>query len=169
MKKLSAKGQKWLKGFHILFACMWVGAAVCLTMMNFFMHATDGMQLYGINVSQKFIDDLIIIPGAIGSLLTGLLYSRYTHWGWFKHNWVTVKWIINLYGVIFGTFWLGPWMNSLPPIAKAQGLGALADQTYTHNLTMLNWWVTLQAATLIFAVFISIFKPWKRKKADVKS
>ena len=169
MKKLSAKGQKWLKGFHIFFACMWVGAAVCLNMIIFFMTATDGMQLYGINISQKFIDDFVIIPGAIGVLLTGLLYSIYTNFGWFKHNWVIVKWIINLYGVIFGTFWLGPWLNSLPPIAKVQGLGALTDPTYTHNQTMLYWWGTFQAATLIFAVFISILKPWKRKKVSVKA
>ena len=55
------------------------------------------MQLYGINLSMKLIDDFVIIPGGVGSLLTGLLYSIFTNWGWFKHKWVTTKWAINFF------------------------------------------------------------------------
>ena len=166
MKKLGAKGQKWLKGFHIVFACMWIGAAVCLALMNVFLKATDGMQLYGINVAMKFIDDFVIIPGAMGSLLTGLLYSLFTGWGWFKHNWIMVKWLINLYGVIFGTFWLGPWVNRLPSISKAIGLEALSHPGFVHSTTMVKYWGTFQLGTLIFAVFISILKPWKKQRVQ---
>jgi hypothetical protein len=169
MKKLTSKGQKWLKGFHVFFSCCWVGAAVCLTSMMFFTKATDGMQLYGINFSLKFIDDFIIIPGAMGCLLTSLIYSLFTNWGWFKHRWITIKWIINIGGVIFGTFWLGPWLNSLAPISKIEGLDALINHTYIHNQKMLYMWGTLQAATLIFAVFISVLKPWKKKKTDLSA
>ena len=167
MKKLSTRGQKWLKGFHIISACLWIGAAVCLALINIYMKATDGMQLYGINLSMKFIDDFVIIPGAIGSLITGLLYSLYTGWGWIKHNWIIVKWVINIFGIIFGTFWLGPWVNGLVPISKGGGLAALSDQTYLHNQQMILIWGTFQLCTLIFAIFISILKPWrKRKQSD---
>ena len=164
MKKLSAKGQKWLKGFHIFFACQWIGAAVCLALMNAFMKASDGTELYGINLSMKFIDDLIIVPGAIGSLLTGLLYAIFTNWGWLKHNWIIIKWLINIFGVIFGTFWLGPWVNGLAPISKTQGLGALSNPAYLNNHHMVLFWGTFQLLTLVFAVFISTLKPWKKRK-----
>jgi len=30
MKKMKVKGQKWLKGLHIFFACSWIGAGFCL-------------------------------------------------------------------------------------------------------------------------------------------
>ena len=163
MNKLGAKTQRWLKSVHVSFACLWVGGAVTINLMNFIMTASDGMQLYGIILSMKFVDDFVIIPGAIGSLLTGLIYSLFTNWGWFKHNWIIVKWIINLTGVIFGTFWLGPWLNSLPPIVKTEGLEALANTTYLHNQDMLYCWGTLQAATIVFALFISVLKPWKKK------
>ncbi|MCJ7594797.1 MAG: hypothetical protein MUO52_08525 [Desulfobacterales bacterium] len=166
MKKLSARGQRWLKGFHVFFSCLWVGAAVSLSLKQFFVNPSDGLELYGITSTLKFIDDFIIIPGAIGSLLTALIYSIWTNWGWFKHRWVTVKWAINLYGVIFGTFWLGPWLNGLVPIAKAEGLNALSNPTFLHNMTMLYWFGTFQVATLIFAVFISVLKPWKTKKGS---
>jgi hypothetical protein len=165
VKKLNSKGQQWLKCIHVFFGCLWVGGAVSLTLMTFLMQPSDGMELYGINVSKRFIDDFIIIPGAVGSLLTGLLFSMFTKWGWFKHNWITVKWVINVFGVLFGTFWLGPWLNSLPDLSKVQGLQALSNPQYLHNQNMLYLWGTFQAATIVFALFISILKPWKRKGA----
>lgn len=164
MKKMSAKGQKWLKGIHILCACMWVGSAMILSLMNPFLKATDGMQLYGIDIAMKFIDDFIIIPGANGALLTGLVYSIFTGWGWLKHRWIIAKWCITLFGVIFGTFWLGPWVNGLVPISKAHGLNALIDPNYLHSRNMVLYWGTFQLLTLIFALFISVLKPWKKKK-----
>ena len=73
MKKLSVRAQKWLKAFHVLFAGIWVDAALRLTLKQFFINPADGMELYGITATLKFIDDFILIPGAIGSLLTALI------------------------------------------------------------------------------------------------
>jgi hypothetical protein len=164
MKKLSAKGQKWLKSVHIFFACIWIGAGVSLILMQLALTGTTDGMLSGIDVSMKFIDDFIIIPGAFGSLITGLLYSLFTNWGFFKHNWVTVKWIINVGGIIFGTFWLGPWLNSLPPVSAELGLKALSDPAYLYNKTMNLYFAPIQVGTLVFAAFISVLKPWKGKR-----
>ena len=72
---MKVKGQKWLKGVHIFFACIWIGAGFCLILMQMGLKADDGGTLHGIDVAMKFIDDFIIIPGAFGSLITGLIYS----------------------------------------------------------------------------------------------
>lgn len=162
MKKLSTKGQRWLKCFHILFACMWVGAAIVLSVKQFVVNPSSGAELYGITSTMDFIDIYIIIPGAMGVLLTGIVYSVWTQWGWFKHNWITVKWGICIYGVAFGTYPLGPWMSSLAHISKEQGLAALTHPTYLQNRTLLYIFGTFQASTLIFSVFISTLKPWKK-------
>lgn len=164
MKKFSAKGQKWLKCFHLLFVSLWVGGVIAMVLMIYLMKANDGMELYGIDISKKFIDDYIIIPGGIGSFVTGLFYSIFTNWGWFKHRWITTKWAITLFGIIFGTFWLGPWLNAMPPISMQKGLGALSDTTYMHSQQMLLAWVPLTLVLVLFALFISVLKPWRKKK-----
>jgi len=164
MKKLPVHGQKWLKGFHACFACMWVGAAITLTVKQVFIRPESGGELYGIMATMDFIDIWIIIPGAMGVLLTGLIYSIWTQYGWFKHKWIIVKWVICLYGVIFGTYPLGPWMSSLAQISKQQGMAALQDATYMHNQKMLLIFGTFQAATLVFAVFVTTLKPWRKKQ-----
>jgi uncharacterized membrane protein len=167
MKKLSPKGQRWLKAFHSLFACMWVGAAIVLSAKQFFVNPSNGGELYGITSTMDFIDIFIIIPGAIGVLVTGFMYSMWTNWGWFKHGWITVKWIICWYGVVFGTYPLGPWMSGLARISREQGMSALSNPAYLHNRTMLYMFGTFQAATLVFAVFITALKPWKKRAKDL--
>ena len=169
MKHLGLKGRQWLKGFHVFFACMWVGAAVCLAARQFTINPVDGMELYGITATLDFIDIFVIIPGAVGIFLTGLLYSIFTNWGWFKHNWIIVKWVICIYGIAFGTYPLGPWMSELVVIAKQQGLAALTDPTFVHNQTMLMIFGTFQLLTLIFACFVSVLKPWKKKGGAAQS
>ena len=166
MKKMSARGQKWLKCFHLFFVALWVGAAVCLNLKQFTINPTDGMELYGITATMKFVDDFVIIPGAVGALLTGLIYSIWTNWGFFKHRWVIVKWVITLYGVLFGTFALGPWLNALSPMAREMGMAALENPTFQHNRVMLMVLGTFQAITVIFALFVSVLKPWKKAKGS---
>ncbi|WP_136798466.1 MULTISPECIES: hypothetical protein [Desulfosediminicola] len=163
MKKLSSKGQKWLKCLHIYSGTVWVGCATTLAIMQFFVNPSTGPELYGIVATLDFIDLFILVPGAIGTFVTALVYSIWTHWGWFKHNWITVKWIICIFGLVFGTFALGPWTSEMAVIAKERGLDALADTQYLSNKQNSMIFGTIQALTVIFAVFISTLKPWKKK------
>ena len=49
MKKLNPRGQRWLKiPPTLLFASVWVGAAVVLGAKQFFVSPSDGGELYGI-------------------------------------------------------------------------------------------------------------------------
>ena len=164
MRKLGGQGQKWLKCLHLICVCFWVGGAITMTLMNFVLSATDGMELYGLNTAKLFVDYYIIIPGANGCLLTGILYAIFTRWGWFRHRWIVIKWIITLYGMIFGTFWLGPWLVQVTQLSKEHGLDAIQLAGYAQANTMLLVWGTFQCATLLFALCISILKPWKPVK-----
>lgn len=161
--KLGSTGQKWLKVLHLFFVCIWVGPGVTLVAMQAAMSADSGGMLHGIDTSMKFVDDFLIIPGAFGCLITGLLYSLLTNWGFFRHGWITLKWIITVGGILFGTFYLGPWLNALPPASLELGLDALADPAYLRNKSLNSIWGPVQVATLIFAVAISVLKPWKAK------
>ena len=164
MKKLTGRSQKWLKAVHLMFAAIWTSSAITLIALQVSLSPGSGGELYGILRAGKFIDDFLIIPGALGSLLSGLVYSIWTNWGFFRHRWITLKWIINVGGILFGTFFLGVWLNSLPPIAAEKGLGALADPLFVHNRAMNLGWGSVQTTSLILAMVISVIKPWGRKR-----
>ncbi len=164
MKKLSVKGQRWLKCFHIISVSLIVGGGACVSLKQFFIKPSDDLELCGMISTMMFIGNFIIAPGVIGALLTALIFSIWTNWGWIKHKWITIKWIINLFAFIFGMFWFAPWMNDMLRISKEKGLAALSDSTFLHDKIMLCIFGTFQFATIIFAVFIAVLKPSGKRK-----
>ena len=106
---------------------------------------------------------VIISLGAVGCLLTGLLYSLLTGWGFFRHTWIMVKWIITIFCIASGMLFLGPWETAMVAISGQLGGAALQNAEYLSSMRFNFWFGILQIALLVFAVFISVFKPWKPK------
>ena len=163
MRALDGTRQKWLKCFHLIFVSLWLAGGISLLLMQSLRPENPGLELYGIDRARRFIDDFIIIPGALGSLLTGFLYSCLTSWGFFKQHWITVKWVITICGVLFGTFALGPWLNSMGPISERLGEKALADPEYLRALSLNTLGASFQISSLLLAAFISVLKPWRNR------
>ncbi len=161
-KKLKPKQKLWVVGFHIFFASLWLGSGLCLLMLNLTGRMNNGEALHAINASAKYIDDFVVIPAAIGSLITGLLLSWFTNWGFFAYKWVTIKWIITVVLIIFGTFWLGPWLNGMEAISASELLQTMQDQTYLFYRRMNFIFGNLQIGILVFLIFLSALKPWKK-------
>ncbi|MDL2260431.1 hypothetical protein LJB99_06130 [Deltaproteobacteria bacterium OttesenSCG-928-K17] len=167
MKKLGARGQKILKSVHLILAGMWIGGALGLTLMIACLGpAASGGELYGYDLAMKFIDDALIIPGAMGCLLSGLLISLFTPWGFFKHRWVAVKWILTVGCILFGTFYLGPQVNGRPPISEALGLAALNDAAYNAAHSRNFFGGLAQFGAIVFMTAISVIKPWRKKATE---
>jgi uncharacterized membrane protein len=167
MAKLGAKGLRWLKGFHLIAVSCWIGGAVALLLLYFLKRGvSDGGILFGINQSIHHVDMMVVvIPGAFGCLITGLIYSIFSNWGFFTHNWLICKWVVTVIAIIFGTFWLGPWETNMMEISGRLGISALTNQEYLYNQKMNLIFGGLQCVLLMCTIFISVLKPWKKKKA----
>ena len=84
--------------------------------------------------------------------------------GFFKHGWMILKWIVTIVAILIGTFYLGPWETNMMDISGKLGMEALSDPDYLYNQKMNLVFGTAQCFILMVTVFISIFKPWKKKK-----
>ena len=155
MKKLSSTGRGLIKGVHIICTCAWLGAGVCMFLLNFVARPNNGHDLYVVMAALKLIDDLVILPAAVGSILTGLVISLLTPWGFFKWRWVAVKWALTISMALFGFFCLRPWLNEMATITAANPAGALQDDTFLTN----RWLLALSGgpmfASMLFLVFLS--------------
>ena len=163
MKKLRPKHLRWLKVLHLICVSCWIGGAVSLLLLYFLKSDIDnGAVLYGINQSIHHIDmAVVVVPGAIGCLITGMAYSTLSNWGFFKQRWITIKWLITVSAIIFGTFFLGPWETAMMNISGDLGLASLTDKDYLYNQRLNLWFGTLQCLVLLLTVWISVFKPWR--------
>lgn len=163
MIMLKNKGLRYLKVLHLLCVCCWIGGAVSLLLLYFLkIDVDDGAVLYGINQAIHHVDmAVVVIPGAVGCLLTGLAFSALSNWGFFKQRWIIVKWVVTVSAIFFGTFFLGPWETAMMNISGKLGLSALDDARYLYYQRMNFWFGTGQCLVLVFTVWISVFKPWR--------
>jgi uncharacterized membrane protein len=170
MPKLKGKGLKWLKGFHMIAVSCWVGGAVSLLLLYFLKNGVnDSGILYGINQSIHHVDiSVVVVPGAFGCLITGLIYSAFSNWGFFKQSWIIFKWVVTITAILFGTFYLGPWETNMMEISGKIGLSSLSNSEYLYNQKMNLVFGTIQVLVLMTTIFISIFKPWKSTKTKKK-
>lgn len=165
MKKLGAKGMKVLKTCHLLFVMMWVVGVMAMAVINL-IQAQSGDELYMTLLISRFIDDVLVIPGAILAVITAIIYGTSTNWGFFKHRWVTVKWIVSILVIIVGTFYFSPKLDRCLEIADIARDQAFSDPELITNSQISLIGAFVQAGILMILVVISVFKPWKKKKAN---
>ena len=165
MRKFTSKETQWLKVFHLLFVCAWIGGQMSLLLIqNMKYQLALPEHQYAILRSLQAIDDIVVVGGAIGCLLTGLTYSLMTPWGFLKHRWVSVKWLATVSLILFGTFFLGPWINEMTAISAKEYASALTDPIYLYDEKMNMTWGSIQFAINLILIIISVLKPWKRLK-----
>ena len=165
MKKLGPTGVKTLKIAHLLFAILWIGGGIALITLLFTTHPTTGEELFVRSRVLQIIDDYMIIPGAIATLLIGFIYGIWTNWGFFKHHWVSVKWVFTIAQILFGALVLGPWVNNNVEMASTLGDAALTNEVFNQNVMMSKLWGSIQVSLLILLVVVSVYKPWRKKRA----
>lgn len=155
---------KTLKVFHIIIACFWLSCVLVITALSFIAPKFQSAdEIYAFNYIYHFIDMGLLTPAAILTFLTGLCYAIFTPWGFFKHRWIIVKWIITLSIILVGTFYLGPMVGKLLQIADQERAQALTNSYYIHGQKIGLYAGLINSSLLIFAVFISTFKPWRKK------
>lgn len=64
---------------------------------------------------------------------TGAAFSLWTHFGFFKHRWVSLKWILIILQIVFGTFWLGRWLTANAHMTVEEGTGISGSATFLRN------------------------------------
>lgn len=174
MNKLGIRGRRWLKAFHVFFSMAWIGAAITTTVILFAMgNITSGTELYTYNEAIK-MGDLIIIPGALVCVITGIILCWQTPWGFFKYWSVVIPMVVWVVACVIGVYFLAGWNEDLVRISKTEGLAALQNGEYINTLQMFKIFRIVWIIILIFGFVVSVIKPWgrirkKKEKAEPSS
>lgn len=165
MKKFGATGMKWLKIIHLVFVVLWTGGAISMMALAF------GVSLKALNEVQiayaamKIMDDMIVRNGALGCLVTGLVYGIGTNWGFFKQRWIGVKWSLFFGQLLFAILFLNHWLEANLAILKTEPDTALYNPVFFRNHLSNQIGMGVQIALFIVVIGISVLKPWKKKTA----
>ena len=98
-------------------------------------------------------------------MLLGLVYGTFTNWGFFKHRWLTVKWILFIAQTLAGIFIIDKLMVINMVLLETQKSTALTNPVFAYNHQLRQIVVFIQIAVTISMIAISVFKPWKSKRS----
>ena len=169
MPKLSVHQKNWLLSAHVGFAALWTGAVLSMFLLSLKNTAsTSADVLNALDAAINVLDHWIVIPAAIGSVVTATLLCWVTNYGFTKFYWVITKWILTTGLVIFGTFWLFPWGNTAEQLSAQNGLQAWSHPTYAFDAKGVLFGTIIQAVFLLGIIGISVLKPWGRRPSTVK-
>ncbi|NEQ25856.1 MAG: hypothetical protein F6K28_43740 [Microcoleus sp. SIO2G3] len=169
MPKLSIQQKNWALSAHIGFAALWTGSVLSMSLLSLRnTKATNAAALYALNSAINLLDDYIVIPAAIGSVVTATLLCWATNYGFTKFYWVIAKWILTTGLVVFGTFWLFPWGNAAEDFSAQAGLQAFDNPIYSFDAKGVLIGTIVQVSFLLLIIAISVLKPWGRRVSPAK-
>ena len=163
MKLLNAKGLKVLKIFHLLFATMWIGGVMALVSLQLGAIPETKEMMYMGALAHLIVDKFFLIPGGVGIVITAIVYGLFTSWGFFKHNWITVKWVLTISLVIIGAGYMGVLIERNIEYSELILAGNHPTEQYWENVYSVAIAGIIQLIAFLFVVIISVVKPWKKK------
>ncbi|MBD2020579.1 hypothetical protein H6F43_10300 [Leptolyngbya sp. FACHB-36] len=164
---MSLQQKNWVLSFHIGFAALWTGAVFSMFLIALRNKDTANSDiLFALNSAINLLDDVVVIPAAIGSVITATVLCWQTNYGFFKFYWVITKWILTTGLIIFGTFWLFPWGNAAEEIAFTEGLNAFKNPIYLFDAKGVLFGSLIQISFLFVIIAISTLKPRGRRPKE---
>ena len=146
-----------LKAAHAVLGAAWVGSTVAgLFVLTVVMNEST---VVGATAALRLIDLLLYIPLNVLTLLTGVLFSVRTHWGFVTHGWVTVKYVINLTVILLAGVVLAPAMVVLDELTRRHGSAAWRMPAFQQARWLFVGMMTFFLALLVIASILPIVKP----------
>ncbi len=93
--------RKFVLTAHVVSSVGWLGAvAVFLALGVVGLTSQDAQVVRAVYLAMEPAGWSVLIPLALGSLVTGLVQSLGTKWGLFRHYWILVKLAINIVAIL---------------------------------------------------------------------
>ncbi len=158
---IGVRGKKILLGLHVLLVSTWTGALITVLWLQIAKHTFFLPEQYAIVDRTIFIIfDTIVMNISILVALSGLIFSMFTAWGFFRFRWIIFKWL----GIVFLAILLmtlaGPAVNGMAAISDVFESDAATNPDYIGFGRGVIYYTILQLAVLCLIVFVSVLKPW---------
>jgi hypothetical protein len=169
--QLSQKQKKWWLIAHIIFVIIYfagVLGALLLTSMAANL-ITENAQINAAHLFARYFDWFLVIPGALGCMITGIWISVRTNWGLTRYYWIIVKTLGNIAAILFGSTFMRHWLEETITLSSAGQIHLVENTTYLHSHQMLMIGTIISLSILLFLLLTSYLKPWGKRALPVKS
>jgi hypothetical protein len=139
---------------HVACSVGWLGAVVTsLALSVIGLTSNDGELVRAVYLTLAPLGWYVLVPLSVASLVTGLVQSLGTTWGLFRHYWVLIKLLMNL----FATGVLLLYMGTLTALADRAEAAAPDSDGLADPSPVLH--SAAAVVLLLIATVLSIYKP----------
>jgi hypothetical protein len=165
-KKMSQRLKKgWLIA-HMLLVIIYFSGVIGATLLALStLFITEDINIYAAHFFIQYFDWFVIIPGGIGSLITGIWLAVRTNWGVTKYYWVMAKWIGTIGAIAFGGNFMRYWFHDNFHVIFEPDIHPLQNPLYLQNREEMFFGLVICFVILIFLFIISYLKPWGKRNA----
>jgi hypothetical protein len=112
----------------------------------------------------NIISDDVVKIGAQGTILLGAIYGFFTKWGFIKHKWLAVKWVLFIAQTFIGILVVDKLMMANTALLETEKALALRNPIFIHNHYLRLYVVIAQIGLTLFALILSVLKPGRSRR-----
>jgi len=111
----------------------------------------------------NIISDNVVKIGAQGTILLGAVYGFFTKWGFIKHKWLAIKWLLFIAQTFIGILVVDKLMVSNLALLETEKALALSNPVFIHDHYLRFYVVIAQIGLTLFALILSVLKPGRSR------
>jgi hypothetical protein len=158
MRKFGSLGLKFLKMFHILMIVLFLGGILSSFALLMKLDLSNFEDVHLAYKTFNIISDNVVKIGAQGTILLGAIYGFFTKWGFIKHKWLAVKWILFIAQTFIGILVVDKLMVANMTLLETEKVLALSDPIFIHNHLLRLYVVMAQIGLTLLALILSVLK-----------
>jgi uncharacterized membrane protein len=145
---------------HLLSICAWIGGGIgIMLLLSLDCQARNGSELQAYNRVIDAVDDWIIAPGAISTLVSGLLLARARHFAVLASPFLRLKLLVTATAIVYGLWFVAPCLERLLTRSILADLAVFDDHSYAASFTTASIRCTLQALLVLGLLVVSVIGP----------
>lgn len=163
VSRLSVRRRKWILLLHIAAAGVWLGLDVVVALLVITARASGDPQTA--SFCFRALEIVAIWPmtsAAVLSLISGILLGLGSKYGLLRYWWVAVKLTMNLLLTTLILVVLRPGLHEAAEYGRRVAEGVPS----AFNSTFLMYPPIVSTTTVLFAMALSVFKPWGLTRGD---
>ena len=165
MKRFSSNGMRILKIIHLIAISFWTGANLAVFALSLYAQHTGGTEhfLWTYEMMATLFPK-VILPSAIVTIITAILYGVFSNWGFFKFKWITVKWLGTiLLGLTTGFGVMKLLHSAILTIPRDMPFPTVLE-TCHMAIKSVSALTFTQVFLLLLLIALSVIKPWMKRK-----
>lgn len=163
-RRVSPQAFKLLLAAHIIVSVGWLGVVVAKLVLGLAAITSNAHDISdALYVAMKVVD-VIFLPAAIATVVTGVLLSLGTKWGLLRHYWVATKLALTVGVIVTGIALVDRLVRQSISASSGQ---AVADGTILGVAYAPALLISLSVAHVLMlgvATVVSVYKPWGKTR-----